>query len=192
MDFVRKINGNSTYLSPLGPEAAELWYVWHNDLEVGLLAGSPGHRSPGTLQEYQKTIAHFVEQRFHTFLIVTQADDRPIGWCGLARHDKVNRRAELAVMIGERDSWGRGYGEDALGALIDYGFNLLNLNSVELVVNAENTRAQRCYEKLGFAVTGRKRQARIIGSKRLDLLTMDLLADEFVHASRIQAFSEGV
>ena len=192
MNLVKKVPGDLTYLSPLEPEAAGLWYAWHNDLEIGLLAGSPGHRSPGCLQEFQKTIARFADQRFHAFLIVTQAEDRPIGWCALARHDTINRRAELAVMIGERDSWGRGYGEDALAALFDYGFNLLNLNSVELVVNEENGRALRCYKKLGFTVTGRKRQARILGAKRLDLITMDLLADEFAHASRIQTLSEGV
>ena len=185
MNRVKKMQGETTYLSPLEADAAELWYTWHNDVEIGLLAGSPGHRSPGRLQEYRKTISRFEDQRFHAFLIVTLEDDRPIGWCALARHDTVNRRAELAIMIGERDAWGCGYGEDALAALFDYGFNLLNLNSIELVVHAENVRAQRCYEKLGFAVTGRKRQARILGEKKLDVLTMDLLSSEYDRPSRI-------
>jgi hypothetical protein len=47
MQLVKKLAGSKTYLSPMGPEAAELWFRWHNDLETGLLAGSPGHRTPG-------------------------------------------------------------------------------------------------------------------------------------------------
>ncbi|MDD5645607.1 MAG: GNAT family protein [Candidatus Bipolaricaulis sp.] len=61
----------------------------------------------------------------------------------------------------------------------------MNLNNVELVVHGDNPRAQRCYEKLGFRVVGRRRQARILGSRKLDVLVMDLLAEEFAEPSPI-------
>ena len=183
MELVRKLVGAKTYLSPLEPQAAELWYRWHNDLGTGILAASPGHRTPGTLSEYQQTIARFVEQKAHVFLIVDAANDRPIGWCGLFVMDAPSRRAVLSALIGEKDYWGKGYGEDALGALLGYGFHIVNLNSVELVVHDDNPRAQRCYEKLGFRVVGRKRQARILGTRKSDILLMDLLAEEFAGPS---------
>lgn len=179
MEPVRKLLGEKTYLSPMGPEAADLWYRWHNDLETALLASSPGHRTPGTLQEYQQVIGRFIEQKAHAFLILDSATDGPIGWCALFVIDAPNRRGMLSVLIGERDYWGKGYGEDSLRQLLRYGFHIVNLNSVELVVHEENERARRCYEKLGFQITGRKRQARIFGSRKLDTLIMDLLAEEF-------------
>ena len=77
-------------------------------------------------------------------------------------------------------------------AFLDDGFILPNLNSVELVGNGEDSRALRGYKELGFTVSGRKRQARTPGAKRLDLITMDHLADESEHASRVPAFSKGV
>ena len=49
--------------------------------------------------------------------------------------------------------------------LLDYGFNLLNLNSVMLGTFAFNQRAIRCYERVGFKVIGRRRQARIIAGE---------------------------
>jgi RimJ/RimL family protein N-acetyltransferase len=179
MQLVKKLAGSKTYLSPMGPEAAELWFRWHNDLETGLLAGSPGHRTPGTLQEYQQTITRFVEQKAHVFLIVDGEDDLPIGWCGLFVRDPASRRAILSVMIGEKSRWNQGYGSDALSTLIAYGFEIVNLNSIELFVHEENLRARRCYEKLGFQIAGRLRQARIFGNRKLDTLVMDLLAEEF-------------
>lgn len=181
MELVRKLVGKKTYLSPMGMGAAELWYRWHNDMEAALLAGSPGHRSPGSLEEYQQVIDGFLKskERSHLWLIADLATDQPIGWCALFMRDFANRRAVLSALIGEKEYWGKGFGEDSLRLLLSYGFQLLNLNSVELVVHEENGRARHCCEKLGFQVTGRQRQARIFGTCKLDTLTMDLLAEEF-------------
>ncbi len=60
-------------------------------------------------------------------------------------------------MIGEKEYWGGEFGEDALRLLLNYGSQLLNLNSVELTVHEDNPRARRRYEKLGFQGMGRKR-----------------------------------
>ena len=129
MNWVRRLVGALTCLSPLEPQAAELWYHGHNDLEAGLLAAS--------------------------------------------------RRAVLSTMIGERDYWGKRYGESALRLLIGYGFHIVNLNSIELVVHEDNARARRCYEKVGFQAVGRERQAGILRDRKLDGLVMDLFAEEF-------------
>jgi RimJ/RimL family protein N-acetyltransferase len=182
MELVRKLVGQKTYLSPMGLGAAELWYRWHNDIESALLAGSPGHRSPGSLEEYRQMIDGFLKapERIHLWLIVDLETDLPIGWCGFFGRDAANRRAILSAMIGEKEYWNRGFGEDALRLLLNYGFQLLNLNSVELIVHEDNPRARRCYEKLGFQVTGRKRQAHIVGRDKIDILMMDILAEEFV------------
>jgi len=82
-------------------------------------------------------------------------------------------------MIGEKSEWSKGYGQDALRLLLDYGFNILNLSSIELVVHEDNARAIRCYEKLGFKMMGRQREAKINGTRKIDVLLMDILASEF-------------
>ena len=45
---------------------------------------------------------------------------------------------------------GKGYGTDAVRALVDFGFAELRLERVWLEVGTENPRAQRAYEKAGF------------------------------------------
>lgn len=64
--------------------------------------------------------------------------------------------------------------------LVSYGFNLLNLNSIMLGTILFNERAIRCYQKVGFKEIGRRRQARLIGKEKYDVVLMDLLAEEFV------------
>ena len=85
----------------------------------------------------------------------------------------------LGMVIGEKEYWGQGYGQEAVKLLVDYGFNLLNLNSIMLGAFEFNARALRCYERAGFKVIGRRRQARIIGGRKYDAVLMDILAEEF-------------
>jgi RimJ/RimL family protein N-acetyltransferase len=82
-------------------------------------------------------------------------------------------------MIGDKEFQNRGYGQEAIRLLLDYAFNLLNLNSVMLGTYAFNTRAIAAYKKVGFREIGRRRQARLIAGKAYDDIFMDILAEEF-------------
>jgi RimJ/RimL family protein N-acetyltransferase len=93
--------------------------------------------------------------------------------------DLVNRTGMLGIVIGEKSRWDQGYGEEAVNLLLDYGFNLLNLNNVMLGTFSFNKRAIRCYEKVGFKLVGRRREARIIAGEKHDLILMDILAAQF-------------
>ena len=88
-------------------------------------------------------------------------------------------KQRLVFFIGDKDYWGNGYGREALELLLDFGFNILNLNSMNLSVYAYNTQAISCYKKIGFKEAGRLRQAKIIGGNKYDEILMDILACEF-------------
>lgn len=46
------------------------------------------------------------------------------------------------------------YGTEAMKRIVEYGFNELNLDCLELNVYSTNTRAIHCYEKVGFVNVG--------------------------------------
>ena len=48
-----------------------------------------------------------------------------------------------------------------------------------LGVFAYNKRGVACYEKVGFKTIGRRREGRIVGGKKHDVVLMDILAEEF-------------
>lgn len=85
----------------------------------------------------------------------------------------------LGIVIGEKSYWNKGFGQDATKQLLDYGFNLLNLNNIMLGVFSFNKAAINCYKKIGFKEIGCRRQARIISNKKYDIVFMDILAEEF-------------
>lgn len=182
----RRLAGEHCYLSPRCQEDLPLLKAWDNDLDVILPASLRGFATPVTALYTGSPDASRYQ---HMFIIVDSATDQPIGWCALMGVDPVNRRAMMAILIGEKSYWGKGYGREACHLLLDHGFNILGLQSVELQVFAFNSRAIRCYERLGFQTVGRRRKARILAGTAHDVVIMDYMAEDFGE-SRIAAVVE--
>lgn len=111
---------------------------------------------------------------------------RLIGNCGIFDLDSISRSAELGIMIGDKSEWNKGYGSEAMDLLVRHGFETLNLNRVFLRVYTENIRAVRSYEKTGFVLEGRLRQAVYKHGKYDDVLVMSILRSEWtpLHTER--------
>lgn len=176
MAYFKKIVGEKVFLSPINPDDAEVYTRWINDLEVGIyLTVAPNIY---TLSR-EREILERIGKEGYNFAIVDSEKERVIGNCGLMNVDFVNRKAEMGIFIGEKNYWGKGYGTEAIELLLDFSFNILNLNSMMLTVRAFNKRAIRCYEKCGFKLIGKRREATILGPQKYDEYFMDILAAEF-------------
>ena len=147
--------------------------AYANDLQVELLGGGdpPTPRSLASIESFWTDRAG--DRGCVDFAIAV--GDKLIGQCGLAQHDPVAQTAELAITIGEREYWGRGYGRDAMRVLIDYGFRIRNLRKIWLRVQANNARAIRSYESVGFIEEGRQRAQVWSDGEYLDLVYMGLI-----------------
>lgn len=106
-----------------------------------------------------------------------------IGDCGVFDFDSVNRSAELGILIGDKSEWNKGYGSETMTLLLRHCFETLNLNRAFLKVYTENIRAVRSYEKAGFVLEGRLREAVYKSGKYDDVLIMSVLRSEW--ASRL-------
>jgi RimJ/RimL family protein N-acetyltransferase len=113
------------------------------------------------------------------FMIRTLEDDRLIGDIGLGGLQWNLGEAWAGIAIGERETWGKGYGTDAMHILLRYAFCELNLHRVTLNVFEYNQRAIRSYEKAGFVVEGRERQFMQRGGRRWDVVYMGILRQEW-------------
>src|SRR6185295_1994352 len=76
--------------------------------------------------------------------------DRPVGTGGLMQVDLANGSAGLGISIGDPRDTGRGYGGDAIRAILRFGFARLRLERIWLDVYDTNPDARRLYERLGF------------------------------------------
>ena len=176
--YFPKLSGEFVFLSPVAPEDAALWAGWLNDLSVAVPLGDEAYLTYG-LERAQQDVSEAVQRQDHIFTIVEKSSNRPIGRCLLFGVNLVDRCGMVGIFIGERDSRGKGYGQEAMRLLLDFGFNLLNLHNIMLGVFAFNERAIRSYQSLGFHEIGRRRETRWIGGKAYDAILMDMLEEEF-------------
>jgi RimJ/RimL family protein N-acetyltransferase len=178
MQHIRKIVGETCYLSPPAPEDAADWTCWLNDLEVAVPLGDEAYE-PVTLEGQTGLLGAAARGGVHAFAVVALKDDRPLGRCLLFDVNHVDRRGMMGIFLGQKGDWDQGLGQEATRLLLDYAFNLLNLHNVMLGTFSFNERALRCYQKVGFREFGRRREARLLGGRWYDLVFMDLLAPEF-------------
>jgi RimJ/RimL family protein N-acetyltransferase len=118
-----------------------------------------------------------LEQHDRFILGIETLDGKLIGNLEL-KIDWKNSRAGLGIVLGEKEYWGQGYGTDAITALLGFAFKQMNLHRVHLTTYEYNTRAIRCYEKCGFKLEGRMRQAHFYGGQYHDELVMGILREE--------------
>ncbi len=176
--LVKKLIGNNCYLSPICLEHAEQWTEWLNDLEVTIPLGDEAYTHI-TVENQKELIRKWIENDTPVFSICDIETNEIIGRSMLLAVDLVNRTARFGIAIGRKDFWNKGYGQEATKLTLDYGFNLLNLNNIMLGTFSFNERAINCYKKAGFKEIGRRREARILGNKKFDVVFMDILAEEF-------------
>jgi RimJ/RimL family protein N-acetyltransferase len=114
------------------------------------------------------------------FAIRTLKDDILIGFIGLFNLLMHHGDSLVAIALGEREYWGKGFGTDAMRVILRYAFNELNLRKVGLIVFEYNLRAIRSYEKVGFMNEGRIRGAILREGRRWDWLYMGLMREKFL------------
>lgn len=81
--------------------------------------------------------------------------------------------------IGDKGSWGRGYGRETVGLLVGYVFRMLNLRRIFLRVHGRNERAIRAYRAAGFIEEGRLRGHVWSDGAYDDLVLMGVLREEW-------------
>ena len=102
-----------------------------------------------------------------------------IGNSGLFSIDWRNRNGEFGIFIGDKSNWDQGYGTEVVRLILQHGFSTLNLHRIFLRVIADNQRAIRVYEKIGFVHEGRQRQAEYLGGQYHDVLFLGMLRPEW-------------
>jgi ribosomal-protein-alanine N-acetyltransferase len=102
-------------------------------------------------------------------------EGRLIGKCGFHRWYKQHYRAEVGYAVA-RSHWGTRVMQEAIPAILAYGFERMDLHSVEAQVHPENARSVGTLERLGFVKEGHLKENFCVDGCFSDTAIFSLLA----------------
>lgn len=152
------IEGRLVRLRHHRPENLSAVLRWYGDADLGRLTRYQT-RPMSSLEVERYFEARLLASDSLAYAIHIAATDRLIGITTFSALDPDNGSALFHITIGERDVWGQGFGTEAARLMVRHAFERLNLHRVALSVFSFNERAIRSYEKAGFRIEGRLREA---------------------------------
>jgi len=103
-----------------------------------------------------------------------EAPGKLVGTIGFWRMIKPHYRAEVGYML-QPNLWGKGLMNEALKAVIDFGFNTIQLHSIEAHINPNNVASAGILEKNGFVREAYFKEDYFFRGKFLDSAIYSLL-----------------
>ena len=120
---------------------------------VGEMAGWKHHE---TIEKTQEILDMFIKED-KTFAIVFKKNNKAIGSLGVEKYQLEEKLTEFKSYYGReigyvlsKDYWGKGIMPEAVGAVIKYLFNDLNLDFLTCGYYDFNNQSKRVQEKCGF------------------------------------------
>jgi len=174
-----EIVGRRVVLRRHRPENLAVVSRWYRDPEVARLTRYQTRPMP------REEVERFFQTRLLgsdsvAYAIHVRLTDRLIGLTTFSSLDADNGSVLFHITLGERDTWGQGYGTEATSLMLAHAFERLGLHRVGLSVFSFNERAIRSYEKAGFRIEGRLRDAIARDGRYWDEIQMGALRPEWL------------
>jgi RimJ/RimL family protein N-acetyltransferase len=166
---------------------------WISDEELLMNWAGSHFRFPLTAEKldwYIRDANDFEESGTLIYKAVDTSTGKTVGHISLTAVNRGNRSARITrVLVGDTAERGKGLGEQITRAIMQIGFEELNLHRMSLGVYDVNESGLRCYQKCGFRVDGVLRDISRHGDSYWSITEMSILEDEWqeMQAAKAQA-----
>ena len=170
------IKGEKILLRPVKKEDYEAVFNWFNQKDV--IDNVIGFRSNFSIKEALSWCEKASEQSSNSikWAIETLTNpDIPIGFTGLYNIDYLNRNAESAIIIGEKDFRGKGISKEVLKIVSEFAFKYLNLQLIYANILSSNSSSLNLYRGIGFEEEGVLRKRIYRNGRWHDIVILSLL-----------------
>jgi ribosomal-protein-alanine N-acetyltransferase len=154
-------------------------FAIRGDPEVQLYNSAPHRTLEDTLEFIQQEREAYRRNAEVIWAVQLRDTRRVVGSVSIFDWDRYHRRAGLGYDLA-KDCWGLGLAQEAIRAVLRFGFEKMALNRIEIWTSAANLRSLRLAERLGFRLDGtlRKRILEDDGQYH-DCAVYGLLSDEW-------------
>jgi diamine N-acetyltransferase len=152
------LQGNNIHLRALEPEDLEFIYAVENDENIWEVSNTITPYSKFLIKQYLEN-AHqdIYEAKQLRLVICKKGNIDAIGLIDLFEFDAKNKRAGLGIIIQNEVDRDMGFGKEALGLMINYAFEQLQLHQLYANIGTENKASESLFTTFGFEKVGVKK-----------------------------------
>ena len=161
-------------------DAKDVLELWASKPEIQHLYSEPTYTTllevEGLLDKY---ISNYSNLDYYRWAVIDKIDNRCIGQIAFFLVDTKNHFAEIEYCVAT-EYQNRGYITEAVKALLDFGFNKIDLHKVQICTKSINKPSQRVIQKCGFIHDGTLRDYFYYDGKYIDRLYFSMLKNEYL------------
>lgn len=153
---------------------------WISDPEIQSLYSEPAYSTKQEVKELlDKYISSYEKDDYYRWGIILKETDECIGQIAYFLADNNNHFAEIEYCIGSLFQR-KGLATEATKAIIQYGFDKMNLHKVQISHKSINIPSRKVIEKCGLVYEGTLRDFFYQDGEYIDRLYYSILKDEFM------------
>jgi len=130
------------------------------------------------LQHIQMIEDKIIANEGINWAITIKGNPKLIGVIGHYRIQPENHRCEIGYMILPQYN-GQGYVTEAIKVVLEYGFDILNMHSIEAVIDPDNIASERVLQKNGFVKEAHILENELWNGKFWDTVIYSILKRNF-------------
>jgi CMP-N-acetylneuraminic acid synthetase/RimJ/RimL family protein N-acetyltransferase len=157
------------------------YYTWLQDKEVVEMIGRPDYLTAFPfciIEDYVMNVKSSSNAYF--FALYFKKNARFIGTVKLGSIDWQNRSADVGILIGDKQYWGKGISKDAVLTVSLYAFEKLGMRKLTGGCLSTNIAMRRCFERVGFMKEAVLRKKVPFKGKFVDHILYGVFKDELV------------
>ena len=157
----KTLTGRRVALAPFAREHLDdpAYLSWLRDYEVIKTLNLPDYWSPVPIERVRAYVEGLWASSQDMFFAITVVDGSIFaGTLRLARIDRRTKSADIGIMIGRRELWGKGLATEAIALALRHVFDDLGLRRATAGLMAGNIGMAKVFEKNGFVLEGRFRE----------------------------------
>jgi diamine N-acetyltransferase len=152
------LTGNTIYLRALEPEDLEFIYRLENNEAIWEVSNTQTPYSRFLIRQYLENAHQDIYEAKQLRLAVCRAGSfDAIGLIDLFDFDPVNQKAGVGIIIEQEGNRNSGFGKEALGVLIEYVFQKLQLHQLYANIDLANVASVSLFTNFGFQLAGVKK-----------------------------------
>ena len=148
MKYQKVIKGLNVELKAIDESYCQSYYLtWLEDKQVNRYLETRWQKQS---LEKIKEFVQMITESSHSYLFAIIYKNKHVGNIKIGPIHPIYKYADISYFVGDKSCWGNGVATEAVGLILKFGFEKLNLNRIEAGTFEQNAASQRVLLKNNF------------------------------------------